>query len=829
VETPRAQHRDGQAIARRLRLLTLGLSACALSLLVGLAPRAAAEDGAAPEQRFETLRQKAQARDQKAQEDFRLLVAKGKRLLELGQYDPAQRVLTQAAQLQPDDPKCRELLAQARRGPDRLLASTRENDDPENHSLLRQLDIHLFQAGQALDAGQPERARQHAQRVLDGTGYVSDAQRAARLRAKAQALLASAREAEAKARSAQQRQAIDDSRQRTARDDAANDRLLCRRGWELLEAGDAEQALAVARRLLAKDPANTAALALRQEAQRATPDRTKTEQLRADRKRAHENLMYHELDKQATLPSEEELARVVIPAERERDPQKALLDRPMEKWEADLREKLRKPITIELRETTLPEACRYLSQLTDAPILVDPAVAEDAERVTLPEMTVRFDHALRWLGRFCNVTYALRDHAILVTRRGGLLDEPVTREYDINTLLLPARIAQSAFPHAVQGGEGRARDGRLAAALGMDAELPSRDAIGEAWSRFIRTTVEPDSWGDAAATRVLQQQPQYTIAYRNGRIVVVHTPEVQEQVGRLLDNFRKARNLQVHILCRFIEINVDYLQALDVDFVHPEDQRDADPPGPARYGFESLTKHIYRDHSWTLVGDVDNDAQIGTIQDGVTATGGLLVNYSYLGDDEVSAMLTAIHKRRRGTLLLAPKLTCFNTQRANFQAVTNYNYVRSISADNEPDIGNVPDGIIFDVQPFVSADRRYITLVMQPQLRTLVGGQIPRFEFVRPLGQSLVPGTPLAGTQRWVQVPVVELKSIATTVTVPDGGTLLLGGLARVNESRGYASVPFIASIPILQYVFRDWTEVERRSSLIVLVTAQIVPDIFEE
>ena len=94
----------------------------------------------------------------------------------------------------------------------------------------------------------------------------------------------------------------------------------------------------------------------------------------------------------------------------------------------------------------------------------------------------------------------------------------------------------------------------------------------------------------------------------------------------------------------------------------------------------------------------------------------------------------------------------------------------------------------------------------------------------------LLEGAPfiLLGTQRSVQVPVVQLKSIASTVTVPDGGTLLLGGLATARELKGYASAPFIASIPVVQYLLRDWSETERRVSLIVLVTAQIVPDTFE-
>ena len=83
--------------------------------------------------------------------------------------------------------------------------------------------------------------------------------------------------------------------------------------------------------------------------------------------------------------------------------------------------------------------------------------------------------------------------------------------------------------------------------------------------------------------------------------------------------------------------------------------------------------------------------------------------------------------------------------------------------------------------------------------------------------------------ERFIGIPTVELKSIATTVTVPDGGTVLVGGLAKADEVAGLASVPFVYQIPLLRYLFREWTETERRTSMIILVTAHIVPDIFED
>ncbi|NQT89441.1 hypothetical protein HQ560_21915, partial [bacterium] len=180
-------------------------------------------------------------------------------------------------------------------------------------------------------------------------------------------------------------------------------------------------------------------------------------------------------------------------------------------------------------------------------------------------------------------------------------------------------------------------------------------------------------------------------------------------------------------------------------------------------------------------------------------------------------------------VLQAPRLTCFNTQRANVQVLTNHNYVRRVSTDNEPEIGNIPEGIVFDVQPFVSADRRYITLVLQPQMRDLV--ELVEFQY------STEPQTVDQGNnfslsvwqESYIQIPTTRLRSIGTTVTVPNGGTLLLGGFTEVEEVAGSSNVPFLEGIPIIRTILRGWKRNEGRRSLIMLVSAQTVADVFEE
>ncbi len=346
----------------------------------------------------------------------------------------------------------------------------------------------------------------------------------------------------------------------------------------------------------------------------------------------------------------------------------------------------------------------------------------------------------------------------------------------------------------------------------------------------------PDTWEEPNKDMVKQARPGYTINYRNGRIVVVHTPEVHEQIERLLNDFRRARNLQVHIFARFLVVQTDFLERYDLDLVGQGfDLATHDltlgtgTTGPEGYGYVSDPTDMWQTGATpprkSLIGYLYNDSGVALGGEGELGLGAgdpLTIRCAKMGSHACNALLTAAVKRRKGTVLTAPRLTCFNTQRANFQAVTNYNYIRSLNSDGEPEIGNVPDGIIFDVQPFVSSDRRYITLVLQPQMRTLMNSstlQTSGFTYAT---------TGLLAYRR-VNLPDTVLRSIATTVTIPDGGTMLVGGLATVRERSGEASVPILHDLPLLKYLFREWTQFDSRESLLILVTAEIVPDIFEE
>ena len=123
----------------------------------------------------------------------------------------------------------------------------------------------------------------------------------------------------------------------------------------------------------------------------------------------------------------------------------------------------------------------------------------------------------------------------------------------------------------------------------------------------------------------------------------------------------------------------------------------------------------------------------------------------------------------------------------------------------------IVNALAYAVLAIASADRRYITMELRPTVAVLTR---PIATFSTTLGN----GPPVA-----IQLPEIRIQRVRTTVTVPDGGTLMLGGLRFFQEQRMDNTVPFLGDIPVLSFFWsRQGTYVERRN-LFILLKATII------
>jgi type II secretory pathway component GspD/PulD (secretin) len=60
-------------------------------------------------------------------------------------------------------------------------------------------------------------------------------------------------------------------------------------------------------------------------------------------------------------------------------------------------------------------------------------------------------------------------------------------------------------------------------------------------------------------------------------------------------------------------------------------------------------------------------------------------------------------------------------------------------------------------------------------------------------------------------------------VSIPDGGTLLLGGIKRVGEANQNGTLPVLGNLPIIGRLFENRTAVTEQEELLVMVTPRII------
>ena len=71
--------------------------------------------------------------------------------------------------------------------------------------------------------------------------------------------------------------------------------------------------------------------------------------------------------------------------------------------------------------------------------------------------------------------------------------------------------------------------------------------------------------------------------------------------------------------------------------------------------------------------------------------------------------------------------------------------------------------------------------------------------------------------------PIIGSQELTTTVTVPNGGTVVLGGLIVERTQADDSGVPFIMRIPVLGYLFKQTSRKVERQELLVLLQPTVV------
>jgi general secretion pathway protein D len=379
---------------------------------------------------------------------------------------------------------------------------------------------------------------------------------------------------------------------------------------------------------------------------------------------------------------------------------------------------------------------------------------------------------------------------------------------------------------------------------------PDFDSLTE----LITSTIAPQSWQEVGG-------PGAISGYENNlSLVVSQTQEVHEQIADLLEQLRRLQDLQVTIEVRFITLADNFFERIGVDFNMSID----DNTGLNNYipflpsgQSPSANSPLYDDSNksvaigWTATGptgDLDVKLTQNSFGGNLPQFGGFDPNsvanfgFAILSDIEVFFVLAAGQGDTRANILQAPKVTLFNGQFAFVSDTTQRPFVTSVipvvgdfAAAQQPVIVVLNEGTSLSVQAVVSADRRFVRLTMVPFFSQV--GDVQEFTFTGSTttdsGSTIQdPSDPdsnvvdnvtktVSGTT--VQLPTFAFTTVTTTVSVPDGGTVLLGGIKRLREGRTERGVPILNKVPYVSRLFKNVAIGREAQSLMMMVTPRII------
>jgi len=376
---------------------------------------------------------------------------------------------------------------------------------------------------------------------------------------------------------------------------------------------------------------------------------------------------------------------------------------------------------------------------------------------------------------------------------------------------------------------------------------------------LIKETIARDTWEQDGAIRPM-----------GGQLVVTQTAENHAALLDLISQLREAKALQIAIEARFITVTSGFMNhiGLDLDLYFNLDSGLGgggfvqDPvtgaivpqlgtsvwqggtgilPGsdPAEAAQAIYNPNVWRGgNSVTPIGVVSGTSgPIATSpfpQTGMAgnigasmAADAISIGGTFLDDIQVDFLLRATQAYNQTKVMTAPRITLLNGQAATLNIQTETAYIEDIETESnfnnnigggrenntrDYEIGYYSTGTSLFVRGTVSADRRYVTMTIVPQVQNLV-------EIVEIPAEFNEAGEPTA----FIQLPSLQVTTLVTTVSVPDRGTLLLGGQKLSGEIENERGVPLLSKVPFVNRLFTNREMVRDERTLLILVRPTII------
>ena len=285
-------------------------------------------------------------------------------------------------------------------------------------------------------------------------------------------------------------------------------------------------------------------------------------------------------------------------------------------------------------------------------------------------------------------------------------------------------------------------------------------------------------------------QPKIIINKPAGIITVYANFKTQNAVEKYIEHVKTNYAAQVLIEAKVVEValNDKYKMGIDWNFVN--EGKGSIQKGPT---FSPNAE--------------DNSNLVG----GVTGT----ITTAVFGGN-LTAAINALDEFGLTKTLSSPRIHAMNNQKAELKFVNKLIYFsveKEEEEDNDNNITNITYtstkqeedvGVTLTIIPSINIQKNQITLNVIPELKVKVG------EVVDPVNDKNV-------------VPVVQSKSVQTSLKVQSGNVLVIGGLMSEDSTSVDSGIPILSGIPIVGNLFKTTNREKNVTETVIFIKATIV------
>ncbi|MBF2052148.1 MAG: type II and III secretion system protein [Candidatus Sericytochromatia bacterium] len=280
-------------------------------------------------------------------------------------------------------------------------------------------------------------------------------------------------------------------------------------------------------------------------------------------------------------------------------------------------------------------------------------------------------------------------------------------------------------------------------------------------------------------SRGVSPQPKLMMDQRTSTLIVIGTQEAIDIADAMIPILDRPLP-QVVVEIKLIELTQRASQELGVSYGFGQDKMGA--------SFNNTLAEAARGPGNPLTGDGEG-----------------VISFNSLNRfaPNFNARLNALIRDSQARVLTNPRLTIQHGITARFDSTTQFPILSTTTTATTAvqTVQTLDIGETLEITPFIDVEEGVITMQLMPNIST-------RGEVVSVGGQT---------------VPERNTRSLSTVLRVPDGDSVIIGGLMRKADTETRNRIPLLGDIPLLGALFSDTQKTQEDVEIVIMVTPRIL------